>query len=384
MSSNDKREMHDEQKRYELTVYVAAPGTPVIDSSTGESSRSIPGHMYYRISDEQSEIGYGFAPKWHGVPIAPGAVSIQDFKVYQDPVYARTMEITREQYDKLKDFGEAAVANKQTHFNLTYNGATNSCIDFTWAALNHAGLHQQLALPQGQSAPVRDADGQLLPGSNISVLQSIQAPFPDSPYNRVETNPPPPGLAEKANQAKDNAQEKVQDTVKEGLQKVLCDAYSKLPFCPPGVSQRALPDPFDPRDPDFRLREQIETGVRRIDAVAGREYDDGSRNLMLTALVQAKEQGIGRADHVALSVQGKDTDNYPGKYLFVLEGTDAYDARNRVARVATLDGMSQPAEHSLGRLDELRLQQTQTYAQEATLRQDGPKQEGPKIGALTM
>jgi hypothetical protein len=382
MNSSDDRETGGTQQRYTLTTYIAAPGTPVLNTATGlVDGYSAPGHMYYSLDNGRSENGYGFAPKWHGIPISPGEVSTKDFQRYQDPVYARTMEVTREQYDKLKEFGEAARLGDDRHFNLTYNGATNSCIDFTWAALNHAGLHQNLAFPNGVSVPLRDADGQLLPEGNISELQSIQAPLPNSPLNRVETNPPPPGLAEKTNQAKDNAEEKVLDTIKDGLHKVVCDAFPKLPDCPPGVSQRALPDPFDPRDPDFRLREQIESGVRRIDAVAGREYDDGSRNLTLTALVQAKALGIDRADHVALSVQGKDANNYPGKYLFVLEGTDAYDARNRVARVATLDGMSQPVEHSLGRLDEL---QANTFAQEATLRQDAPKQEGPKIGALTM
>jgi hypothetical protein len=64
---------------------------------------------------------------------------------------------------------------QDTHFNLTYNGATNSYIDFTWSALNHAGLHRQLSLPNGQSSPLRDHDVRLLPESNISALQSIPA-----------------------------------------------------------------------------------------------------------------------------------------------------------------------------------------------------------------
>lgn len=109
--------------RYTVTVFVAAPGTPLRDGST-----SAAGHLYYQISNGESEKSYGFSPQKHGVVVGPGRVSTEDAQTYQSPFYGRTMEITENKYNKLRDFGEAP---GKYAFDLNYNGATNSCIDFT-------------------------------------------------------------------------------------------------------------------------------------------------------------------------------------------------------------------------------------------------------------
>lgn len=48
--------------KYTLSVYVAAPGTPLLDGGT-----SAAGHVYYDITHESDRKSFGFAPKEHGV-----------------------------------------------------------------------------------------------------------------------------------------------------------------------------------------------------------------------------------------------------------------------------------------------------------------------------
>lgn len=60
-------------KKYTLTVYAAAPGTPLfddktglpnIDKETGKQKTSLPRHMFYAISEDggRTKTAYGFAP----------------------------------------------------------------------------------------------------------------------------------------------------------------------------------------------------------------------------------------------------------------------------------------------------------------------------------
>lgn len=386
---NRNRTSNPDEPVYTLTTYIAAPGTPIIDPKTGQRSESLPGHMYYMISDGQDKQGYGFAPMGHGRPIGQGEVSGDDFERYQNPVYARTIEITRDQYDKLRSFGEAGIKSQQTHFNLTYNGATNSCIDFTWGALNHAGLHQRLPLPDGQSVPVRGYDGQVLPEGNIASLQSIAVPFPDSPYNRVERNPPPPGWAEKAGQAKDGAIEQFRDKAQDVIDDLKCAAFPGLPDCPPGGagldSKRALPDPRDLSSPDHRMYRQIEQGVAQIDQRMGRASDSNSERLAMGAFIEAKARGLTSADHVVLNTQGtlpnaNGASTPAGVTLFVVQGLDAYDERNKVAAVSIQSALTQPVDKSLEKLDTLSQQHAHMLAQQ----QNVPAQDAPGHGPRAM
>lgn len=379
------RNASTDDRVYTVTTYVAAPGTPTIDQNTGQRGESLPGHMYYKISDGHEDNGYGFAPLGHGRPLGQGGVSRNDFESYQNPVYARTIEITRDQYEKLKEFGNAGVNRHETYFDLTYNGATNSCIDFTWGALNHAGLHQQLPFPNGQSMPLRTADGEVLPVSNIAALQSIPAPIPDSPYNRVETNPPPPRWAEKAGQAKDGAMDRFQDV----LDDLKCEVFPKMPACPPdGASldpKRALPDPRDPASPDHRMYKQIEAGVTRHDAQHGRDFDGVSERLSMQGFVDAKAAGLTSADHVVLNEAGRKpmADGSivaANTSLIVIQGSDPYNpAANRsITQVA--QAVERPLEDSLQKLASLSQQQAQTLAQQPQT----PTQDDPSRGSRTM
>lgn len=378
-----------DHKTYTLTTYIAAPGTPIIDPVTEQSGASLPGHMYYMISDGLIKEGYGFAPKGHGCPVGQGQVSQFDFESYQNPAYARTIEITHKQYEKLKEFGEAGLKGQETYFDLRYNGANNSCIDFTWGALNHAGLHQQLALPNNQSLPLRDAQGQVLPLSNIAALKTIPDPIPDSPYNREVYRDLPDGTLDKARHAKDGLADKLQQGVEALLDKAKCAAFPRLPDCPPDGasldSQRVLPDPREPASPDQPLYKRIEEGVARIDAERGRTFDQRSGNLTMSAFADAKEARMVSADHVVLNEAGKKP-NQDGSmtlantFLIVIQGSDPYDPAAKRAITDVAQAVERPVEQSLHKLDSLNQQQTQLLAQQ----QNQPIQDDPSRGPRTM
>lgn len=186
---------------YSLTIYTALPGTPLVDMEGKPDGTSAAGHMWYSLSDGKSENSYGFAPREHGASSGPGKGFDTDTKAYQNPAYSRTLEITPEQYAKLKQFGQAGLDQDWRFFKGEYNGASNSCVDFTWGALKHAGfeIHRpQVAVHDGTvvtpeyRGPIESHfDGRLKPGHNKVDIQQIVAPVPGSPMNTETTNPPP-------------------------------------------------------------------------------------------------------------------------------------------------------------------------------------------------
>lgn len=100
---------------------------------------------------------------------------------YQDPAYVRSMEITKAQYDRLVEFG---VAPAKHGFDMQYGGLRNSCIDFTWAALNHAGLHRQIQGKEGREGKEdKNFQGGVKVLDSIDEIRSIKAPIPESGLN---------------------------------------------------------------------------------------------------------------------------------------------------------------------------------------------------------
>lgn len=188
--SDPKSPSGSTDKTYTVTVYVAAPGTPIVQPGDDDMQRSQAGHVYYSISDGRTDRGYGFSPIKSGIT-GPGHVVPDEFSAYQNPAYSRTMEITESQYKAMYEFGEAGLKGDQSHFNLQYHGTTNSCIDFTWGALNHAGLHRERQLPFGIQWQHKDHEGAVKPLDNIRQFQRIPAPIPGSPHNREQEHPLP-------------------------------------------------------------------------------------------------------------------------------------------------------------------------------------------------
>jgi hypothetical protein len=168
---------------YILTIYSAAPGTPLL-RETDPKAVSAAGHMYYGLSHGLERSSYGFAPIGHGSARGAGRVADNDVDNYKAPHYSRTIEVTKEQYEKLKEFGREPGKHG---FDMNYNGATNSCVDFTWSALNRAGLHTK-----SRSTSSTTQEGAIKPLNNIDKIKAISAPLPQSPHNKEQTNPLPP------------------------------------------------------------------------------------------------------------------------------------------------------------------------------------------------
>ncbi|MGH8025733.1 MAG: XVIPCD domain-containing protein, partial [Pseudoxanthomonas sp.] len=172
--------MEKDEKNYTATVYVAAPGTPLLKSG----GTSAAGHVYYSISDGDKHESYGFAPAEHGASSGPGKVYSSDVEDYKEPRYSRTMQVSKEQYEKLQEYGKSPDKHQ---FDMQYSGTANSCIDFTWGALNHAGLHRKNLLDQEE----KKFEGALKPLDNIKEIKSIPAPFPNSELNQEKNNKMP-------------------------------------------------------------------------------------------------------------------------------------------------------------------------------------------------
>ena len=177
--------------RYTVTIYAAAPGTPLRgdlaldETDTSKMERSVQGHVFYRTDDGNNPRSYGFGPIAHGAVNGPGERARDDYDQYVKPFYARTMEISKDQFDKLNEFGEDAAAYG---FDMTYKDFRNNCVDYTWAALNHAGI--QRTDRRFGTAEAKGVDGKLnyLPSHAPADVRTIRDPMPGSELNRETTN----------------------------------------------------------------------------------------------------------------------------------------------------------------------------------------------------
>ncbi|MCG8275694.1 XVIPCD domain-containing protein [Stenotrophomonas sp. NLF4-10] len=283
-------------EKYTVTVFVAAPGTPLLAGGT-----STAGHVYYTVAHGDEQTSFGFAPVEHGVMTGPGKIYHDDVDQYQKPFYQRTMEISEEQYAQLTEFG----AKPEEHgFDTKYHGATNSCIDFTWGALNHAGLHRTNLL----FVQDKDFQGGLKPLSNVEYIRSIRAPFPDSELNTEHYNRMP------------------ERTIMQRL-----------------ISEEQLPDK------DREMLDVIREQVAGIDQQHGREYDGTSERISVGLLAVAKENGLERVDHVVL---GSAPSDGARQRLFVVQGDLDNPAHVR-ASVAVDAAARMPVEQSYVKVEQI-------------------------------
>ena len=294
--------------RYTLSIYVAAPGTPLRAGGTSDA-----GHVYYSISDGAKTTSYGFSPIAHGVVSGPGDVGNSDVDDYKDPFYTRTMEISKEQFGKLREFGDTPEAHG---FNKQYNGAYNSCIDFTWGALNHAGLHRtNLVFMQD-----RDFEGSLKPLSNQQYIRSILAPYPDSELNKEERNLMP-----------------------------------ERTFLQRFISEQDLPAG------DREMLESIRGKVAVIDEQHGRTPDETSERMGGSLFCLAKENGLSRVDHVLLSQANEQ--GHAGTNVFVVQG-DPTDPAHLRASMPTAVAAQTPLSESMEQAQQISQSQQQVAVQE--------------------
>ena len=177
-----------DKPRYTVEIVIAAPGTPLVDERgvqkvvDGVPQTSGPGHMFYVLhGPDKTTRSFGFAPTEHGSMNGPGEVMKTDAVEYRNPHYSRTLEISEQQYRKLEAFG--AHPDKYG-FDLQYKDVRNNCVDFTWEALNHAGIQRKSSI-----------DVNALGGP---AGQLLQAPAPLLRHNRARC----PGAASAAGQGR--------------------------------------------------------------------------------------------------------------------------------------------------------------------------------------
>lgn len=143
--------------------------------------RSVPGHVFYAISDGVARESWGFAPVKHGDIIGPGRSFDDDERRYVDPFFERTMEISKDQYEKLHEFGSEP---DRFGFDLTYKDIRNNCVDYTWAALNHAGIQRTHGHIFHLEPHGVDGKYTYLPILTPHDFRSIRDPVPGSDLNK--------------------------------------------------------------------------------------------------------------------------------------------------------------------------------------------------------
>ncbi len=137
---------------YTVTVKIAARGAIYHEDGT-----SATGHMWYSISNGNSTESYGFAPAKDSMPVWVGAIKTTDDDNYKPTYYTGTIVIDFNQYEKLQQFGDISkLDGNPFDFSSFYNGLTNSCIDYTWKALNIIGMNPSDF--EGQIWPTKNAD----------------------------------------------------------------------------------------------------------------------------------------------------------------------------------------------------------------------------------
>ncbi|MGR0116462.1 XVIPCD domain-containing protein [Ralstonia pseudosolanacearum] len=331
-------------ERYTVTIYIAAPGTPLLDSKGHTSGiASDPGHMFYAISNGVDEPrSYGFAPVQHGSMDGPGHIAHDDVQTYKDPVYSRTMEISQDQYETLRSFGDRP---DQFGFDTRYRDVRNNCVDFAWAALNQASIRRQdhtdvlppigidVRIPLPNTANGKSA---LRPTQNITDVKSITDPMLGSPLNREHTNPMPAR------------------NIKQWL-----------------MSEPALDNP---KHPGHTLYQQAYAGVAKLNAQHQVPPSDRDKDFAASLAVNAKAQGLDRIDHVLLSPDGNQA------FAVQVNLTSPHDMNRQIASLPTMEALNTPLSQSSASWSEATEQgsrvQSETQAQQSLAQNDAQPQ-GP-------
>jgi hypothetical protein len=141
-------------------------------------------YMWYLLSDGSSSQCYGFGAV-DSTPIDDGRVFGNDDIVYQFTIYTATIVIEKWQYDQLIVFG--GNPNYYGFSTANYYANFHSCVDFTWKALELAGINpsgfEGDILPDNNGDNVDEAFYKYLVG-NLDEWQNAPAIYFDS-YNTL-------------------------------------------------------------------------------------------------------------------------------------------------------------------------------------------------------
>jgi Lipase (class 3) len=130
------------------------------------------------------------------------------------------------------------------------------------------------------------------------------------------------------------------------------------------------PDPNQPGHPDHAMYGQIRAGVHALDASVGRAPDAASDRLSASLLVQAKQHGLDRVDHVLRSVQTPQLSE--GENIFAVQGA-LNDPGHLRTHVNTRAVLGVPVEESFRQVEALN--QRQAEPQQARERSFDPPQQ---------
>ena len=209
-----------------------------------------------------------------------GKVDDTDLRVYDKPRFERTIEISKEQYDRILEFS----ADPKKHgFDMEYDFFSNACTDFAWGALNHAGLR-----PVGLAGEITNYEGATRVLDNIRAVNAIPQQVKGSELDKVQWNPMP------------------KQTFREWM------------FTENGEQWRgnstlaASGTPADPAHDDHARLNQIHQQVADLGAFGAR-----NGNVSASLLALSKEQQFSRVDEVVLGEQRGDT----APQLFIVQGT---------------------------------------------------------------
>ncbi len=134
-------------------------------------------------------------------------------------------------------------------------------------------------------------------------------------------------------------------------------------------------DPSRPGHPDHAMYGQIREGVIALDASLGRAPDAASDRLSASLLVQAKQEGLGRVDHVVRSVRTAQAPE--GENIFAVQGSPSEPGHLRT-HVNTRTALGVPVEESFRQVEALNQRQATTPpTRQPSL--EPPQQEAPSL-----
>lgn len=335
--------MHkDDAERYSVTIHLAAPGTPRYGRDA-EGNRlllepSFAGHMFLslRRSGEPLPESVGFTLAGTKENPNRGKVDDLDVSVYDKPRFERTIEISKEQYDRILEFS----ADPKKHgFDMNYDFFSNACSDFAWGALNHAGMR-----PVGLAGEIKNYEGASRVLDNVLPVNAIPQQVKGSELDKVQWNPMP------------------KQTFREWM------------FTENGEHLRnnsiaAAGTPADPSHADHSRLNQLHQKVADLGT-----FGTQNGNVSASLLSLSKEQQFARVDDVLLGDRRGDA----APNLFIVQGDRNDPAHQRVSLPADIAAET-PVAASFERIEQLAQAQPQRDAQRQQEEQQLAQAHAPRM-----
>lgn len=340
--------MQDAAERYTVTIHAAAPGTPRKGMRAGQRidlDDSQVGHMYLSLDrtnsfdeagNKKEPLSYGFTRELASDGSSSGIVDLNDVRIYQNPRFERTIEISKEQYDKIIEFAKAP--EKHGFDKDNYNLVTNACTDFAWGALNHAGLR-----PVGLAGEIRNYEGSIKVLDNIPAINAIPQQVKDSDLDKVKWNDMP------------------------------TQTFGQWWISQNGErTQGAYPLNDTPADPSHADHARLNQLHQQVAATGAFGADQGNISASLLAL--SKEQQFARVDEVLLGERRGDA----APNLFIVQGDRTDPAHLRASLPADVAAQT-PVAASFERIEQLAQAQPQRDAQRLQEEQQLQQSHAPRM-----